>query len=298
MKIAFGMIVFEGDYVLKECLECVYPFAEQILIAEGPVRFWQEQGKTTSEDNTNDILHHFPDPDNKIKIVHGQFSEKDEQCNAYMQFLNDDVDYFWQIDSDELWKAEDIKKIIKVLEKERYTSVDVKSCSFYGGFDRYIGGFERQKGNFHRIFKVYPGSYWQTHRPPTMAHRRGTKTLPLKHLDGDTLYDKHGVQMYHYSYVFPEQVRNKIFYYRAKVSMSKCIDNYFDLVYLNWVQGNEENRIFVESFWNGVHEFKPEYRPSAKTEPFTGTHPKSIENNLQTLKERFDRELNQYEPVC
>ena len=169
MKIAFGMIVFEGDYVLKECLEFVYPFAEQILIAEGPVRFWQEQGKTTSEDNTNDILHNFPDPDNKIKIVHGQFSEKDEQCNAYMQFLNDDVDYFWQIDSDELWKAEDIKKIIKVLEKERYTSVDVKSCSFYGGFDRYIGGFERQKGNFHRIFKVYPGSYWQTHRPPTMA---------------------------------------------------------------------------------------------------------------------------------
>ncbi len=50
MKIAFGMIVFEGDYVLKECLECVYPFADQILIAEGPVRFWQEQGKTTSED--------------------------------------------------------------------------------------------------------------------------------------------------------------------------------------------------------------------------------------------------------
>ena len=37
MKIAFGMIVFEGDYVLKECLEQVYPFASQILIAEGPV---------------------------------------------------------------------------------------------------------------------------------------------------------------------------------------------------------------------------------------------------------------------
>jgi hypothetical protein len=31
MKIAFGMIVFEGDYVLKQCLEQVYPFAEQIL---------------------------------------------------------------------------------------------------------------------------------------------------------------------------------------------------------------------------------------------------------------------------
>ena len=78
MKIAFGMIVFEGDYVLRECLECVYPYAEQILIAEGPVTFWQQQGKTTSEDKTNWILANFPDPDNKIKVIHGQFSEKDE----------------------------------------------------------------------------------------------------------------------------------------------------------------------------------------------------------------------------
>ena len=56
MKIAFGMIVFEGDYVLKECLEQVYPFAEQILIAEGPVEFWQREGRTTSPDDTNKIF--------------------------------------------------------------------------------------------------------------------------------------------------------------------------------------------------------------------------------------------------
>ena len=69
MKIAFGMIVFEGDYVLQQCLEQVYPFAEQILIAEGPVSYWQRQGRTTSLDDTNKILDEFPDPDNKIKIV-------------------------------------------------------------------------------------------------------------------------------------------------------------------------------------------------------------------------------------
>ena len=67
MKIAFGMIVFEGDYVLKQCLEQVYPFASQILIAEGPVSYWQRQGRTTSLDNTNQILDSFPDPENKIK---------------------------------------------------------------------------------------------------------------------------------------------------------------------------------------------------------------------------------------
>ena len=50
LNIAFGMIVFEGDYVLKECLEQVYPFASQILIAEGPVKYWQDRGRTTPPD--------------------------------------------------------------------------------------------------------------------------------------------------------------------------------------------------------------------------------------------------------
>ena len=55
MKIAFGMIVFNGGFVLEECLKSVYPFAHQILIAEGPVGYWQSQGFTTSTDETNEI---------------------------------------------------------------------------------------------------------------------------------------------------------------------------------------------------------------------------------------------------
>jgi len=295
MKIAFGMIVFNGDYVLRQCLEAAYPFAEQILIAEGPVKYWQDQGHSTSTDKTNQILEQFPDPDNKITVVHGQFSEKDEQCNAYMPYLSDDIDYLWQIDSDELYREQDIEKMIQVLQEEKYTSVDVRSTSFYGGLDRYIGGFERKKGNFYRIFKVYPGSRWLTHRPPTMRHVPGTQGLPEKHLDADTLYDKYGVQMFHYSYVFPKQVRTKIAYYKAKVSMSKCIDNYFERVYLPWATGTERERSFIESMYNGVHEFKPEFREHTRTEMFEGVHPEPIQNSVAEIVGRIDEELKEYE---
>ena len=48
------MIVFEGDYVLRECLQQVYPHASQILIAEGPVKYWQEKGRTTSLDRSRE----------------------------------------------------------------------------------------------------------------------------------------------------------------------------------------------------------------------------------------------------
>lgn len=288
MNIAFGMIVFNGDYVLQECLEAVYPYASQILISEGPVRYWQDEGYTTSTDRTNEILDNFPDPDNKITIVHGQFEGKDEECRAYMPHMRDDTDYIWNLDSDEIYKPEDIEKIISLLETEKYTSVGVRSCSFYGGFTDFIGGFELARDNFLRIFKVYPYATWQTHRPPTIVAPYGTETLPHKHLDSDTLWERHGVQMYHYSYVFPKQVREKIAYYKAKVSKQNCHPNYYNEIYLPWIKGNRS----VEFGWRGVHEFRPQTRGDAFTEVFMGTHPIGIEKKIEEFKNRIKHEAH------
>jgi hypothetical protein len=291
LKIAVGMIVFEGEYILKQCLECIYPYASQILIAEGPVRFWQQEGRTTSTDGTNDILHSFPDPDNKITITHGQYTEKDDQCRAYMRFLRQDMDYIWNVDSDELFRAEDIEKIIQLLTDYQYTSVGLKSCSFYGGFERHIGGFEEACDQFLRIFKVYPGSTWKTHRPPTIIHPDDVKTLPNNHLDSDTLWEKHGVRMMHYSYLFPKQVKNKIHYYKNALQGSKCIDNYYEQVYLPWVLGDSGTRYAIEQRFQGVHEYKPEFRTPTFTKEFVGHHPESIQRDLEKLQVYFNEQL-------
>lgn len=292
MKITFGMIVLNGDQVLEETLASVYPYAHQILIAEGPVSYWQQQGYTTSADGTNDILNSFPDPDNKIKIVHSQYTEKDDQCNAYMQFLDDETDYIWNLDCDEVFKPEDIETVISLLEKERYTSVGFKSITFYGGFDHYLSGFE-EGAEFIRIRKVYPGSYWQTHRPPTIAHKIDNP-WPEKHLNFNDLADNYGVRMYHYSYVFPDQVYNKIKYYKEYLSKENCIDNYFGQVYLPWVTGDEQQRQAIEQRYHGVHEFKPAYRGKCFTKEFTGEHPQVVKNNLDKLKEKFNNQLSNY----
>jgi hypothetical protein len=295
LKVAFGMIVFEGDYVLKECLESVYPYAKQILIAEGPVKFWQQKGRSTSTDRTNDIIHGFPDPEKKIKIVHGQFEEKDDQCKAYMKNIDPDIDYIWNLDSDEVFKGEDILKLYDILEKEKYTSVGIRSASFFGGLDRVIGGFEEKKDNFLRIFKYYPGATWLTHRPPTIKPPPGIQALPDKHLDSDTLFYKHGIQMYHYSYAFPKQVANKVEYYKAKVSRENCLDNYFENVFMPWVNAkNDYERFEVEKKYLGVHEFKPQVRGEAFTKKFTVDHPDSIKNSMEQLRMRFEEEVNIY----
>ena len=292
MKIAFGMIVFEGDYVLKECLEQVYPFAEQILIAEGPVEYWQRQGRTTSLDETNKILDEFPDPDNKIKIVHGQYNEKDDQCKAYMQHINDDIDYIWNLDSDEVYKTDDLVKIIDLLKEEGPTSVGVQSCSFFGGFNDYLTGFELNRDNFLRIFKYEKGSTWLTHRPPTIKYPPNSD-ITKKHIDSETLFNRTGAQMYHYSYTFPDQVFKKVSYYKDSVSRQNCIDSYFDRVFIPWVVGDKNG---VEDEFNGVHEFKPQVRGACRTIKFKGEHPKSIKNNMDFLVGKFSTQLKKYIP--
>lgn len=291
MKIAFGMIVFEGDYVLRECLEQVYPFASQILISEGPVSYWQRQGRTTSLDKTNEILNTFPDPEGKIKIVHGQFSEKDDQCRAYMDFINDDIDYLWNLDSDELYTTEDLQKIVDILEQEKPTSVGVRSCSFYGGIDHYLTGFELNRDNFLRIFKYVDGSTWLTHRPPTIKYPIEA-CIVRKHIDSNTLFDTYGIQMYHYSYVFPDQVYKKINYYKDSVSKQNCIDEYFNHIYLPWVVGNSDTRATIEKQYSGVHEFKPNVRGECFTTPFLGSHPHSI--NRDSINHKIIQQLGKY----
>lgn len=294
MKIAFGMIVLNGNYVLKEVLESIYPYANQILIAEGPVSWWQAQGVTTSTDGTNELIDNFPDPENKITIVHSIYKEKDEQCQAYMQHFKEDNDYIWNIDSDEIFKKEDIEKIIELLDKEKYTTVAFKSLSFYGGFDDVISGFEEEIP-FIRIRKIYPGSYWFTHRPPTIAHRPGIQILPEKLLDFNTLASIYGIRMYHYSYVFPDQVSQKIKYYKGAVSKEACIDDYFNEVYLPWVLTKDRKKRFeIEKKYNGVHEFKPGNRSQAYTRKFNGEHPNIILKALDTLKNKFKEQLEKY----
>jgi len=293
IKIAFGCITFESDFVLKEALASVYPYAEQILIAEGPVQYWQDQGKTTSTDETNAILESFPDPRGIIKVIHGHFAEKNSQCKTYMPYLRDDIDYIWNLDSDEIYKPEDIEKIIKILTDEKYTSVGIRSCSFYGGFNRYITGFEEACDNFLRIFKVCPGATWLTHRPPTIQYPSGYFITP-KHLNSDELFFNYSVRFYHYSYVWPRQVHDKIEYYKAAVSKHKCIDNYYNRVYLPWVMGTHEERENIEIHFLGVHEWLPQYRGPTFTKPFTGEHPEIIKKAMPQLEEKFKEQLRIY----
>lgn len=291
-KIAVGMIIFNGNYVLKECLESIYPHVDQILISEGPVKYWQERGYGKSDDGTIETIKEFPDPDNKIILHQGQYSEKDEQCSAYIPYLRDDMEYLWNLDCDEIFKSEDIIKLKALLDEHQFTSVGFKSTSFFGGFDHYLTGFE-QGVEFLRMHRIYPGSYWRTHRPPSITHTT-PNPLPHKHLDGHILSDQLGIDMYHYSYVFPDQVEQKVRYYSESLNKEGCIFDYFNNVYLPWVCGDHITKGHVEERYEGVHEWIPGKRGPCYTTPFKGGHPLAIEINLDNLQRKFNEQLEKF----
>lgn len=296
-KIAFGIIVFNGNYVLREVLESVYPYASQILIAEGPVTYWQQQGYDSSCDGTNLLLHFFNDPENKIKIVHGQYPEKTDQANAYIKYMRDDIDYIWNLDCDEVYKPEHIELVMNLLDIHKYTTVGFKSRTFYGGFDHCLTGFERSY-EFLRIHKVYKGSTLDNYRLQTIKHVNNIcDRLQEKKLSADELWNKFGVEMYHYSYVFPTQVYEKIRYYKSAVSQDVYIDDYFKNIYLPWVLGTSEDRVLIENKYDGVHDFKPHVRGSCRTESFNGKHPDIIADRLESLKINFLKQLDKYKQV-
>jgi len=280
MKITFCLIVFNSDYVLEPCLRSVLPFGDAVA-AEGPVDFWQQRGFTTSTDKTNEILDKY-----HIPTIHGQWLEKTEESNTALSLVDKDTDFVWVLDADEIWKAKDIDVIFDMLSTDKFDSMSFKATSFYGGFDRYMTGFE-ENFEVHRIQRYYSGCRWATHRPPTINAPDGkpwSKHAHLGHNDTDSL----GLRFYHYSYVFPSQMKAKAEYY---AEMGGTIHNYYNRVYLPWVMGDSKEKHRIETIYNGVHNWTIDRRGACKTAPFTGEHPEEIARVMPELVARFNEEL-------
>lgn len=294
MRVNAAMIVLNGDHVLEQSLRSIYDFVDEIVVAEGPVKYWQTMGVERSTDSTLEILANFHDPDKKLRYASGKYSEKDEQFQRALDLMRTQPDYLLQVDADEVWTSSSLDGLNNLLKERKPVSVGVHSHTFVGGLDRVIGGFEEKTDNFLRVFKWENNCKFVTHRPPTIRYSDGNQTRGRGHVDSDEARDYYGVSMCHYSYVWPSQVKSKIDYYKSKVSMQNCIPDFYDSYWLPWVKAESiEKKWEIESKIMGMHEFKPEVRGPAFTKPYTGFHPESVKNARFELIQRIKREIQQ-----
>jgi len=241
-RVSFGIIVLNGEPFTQYCLRSLYPFAHEIIVVEGAVKFAATiatpEGHST--DGTLENLYHFKDeedPENKVRIIKrdGFWSEKDEQSQAYAKLATGD--YLWQVDIDEFYRPQDMQAILMMLKKDpEITAISFKQITFWGGFDHLVDGWYLQRGAeiYHRLFKWDKNYHYVTHRPPTVHDHSGRDLRQLKWINGYELA-RQGILLYHYSLVFPKQVREKCEYYkhadwaRAKEASIWAEHNYFQL---------------------------------------------------------------------
>lgn len=272
------MIVLNGEPFLRYNLKSLYPFAHQIIVVEGAAIGAKNIATTDghSRDKTLEILRNFKkekDPENKLVIVTAEDEgyangfwpgEKDEQSQAYAKRTTGN--YLWQIDVDEFYRTEDMRKILHMLkEAPEITAVTFKQITFWGGFDYITDGWYLKRGNTycHRLFKWDKNYEYKTHRPPTVCNTKGKDLRKIKWCS-DLQTAKENIFLYHYSLVFPKQVQEKSDYYKNA----------------KWVRRYKAVKWEKETFRNLKHPYRIHniYTYPSWLERATIQHPEQIEN--------------------
>lgn len=227
-RVTFGIIVLNGEPFTRYCLRSLYPFAHQIIVVEGGHEDTRAVATPDghSVDDTLAELHRFKaeeDPLGKVEIVtrDGFWPKTDElgnhrtaQSRAYADRATGD--YLWQIDIDEFYRAEDMERVLTLLQSDpSITAVSFRQRTFWARPDYEVDGWPLRRGAnvYHRLFRWGPGYRYVTHEPPTVVDGGGRDLRSLNWLRADSSKLR-GITMYHYSLLFPWQVEQKVRVYR------------------------------------------------------------------------------------
>ncbi|HOX07105.1 MAG TPA: hypothetical protein PK280_11945 [Planctomycetota bacterium] len=226
-RITFGIIVLNGEPFTRYNLRSIYPFAHQIVVVEGasPHAACIAGPDGHSTDGTLEVLRRFKaeeDPKGKLQIVTAEDcghpngfwpGEKDEQSQAYATRATGD--WLWQVDIDEFYRPEDVRKVMEVLGGDpSITGVSFPTLTVWGAPEYQVCGphFRGEGGVFHRLFRFGPGYKYVAHRPPTVLDAHGRNLRAGHWIDvGDPAIK--GVLLFHYALLFPKQVLEKCTYY-------------------------------------------------------------------------------------
>ena len=219
-RVTFGLIVLNGEPFTRYCLRSLYPFAHQIIVAEGAVTRAMPQARPDghSRDGTLEALYDFKareDPDDKLTIIarDGPWEEKDAMSRAWVERATGD--YIWQVDVDEFYRERDMALVLEILADDPgLTAVAFRQRSFFAAPTLENGSSYLLAGGdvFRRVFRFAPGSRYVGHRPPTVRDARGLDLFAVNPLPVESL-ERLDVRLFHYSLLFPKQVREKTAYY-------------------------------------------------------------------------------------
>ncbi|MBU1863543.1 MAG: glycosyltransferase [Candidatus Omnitrophica bacterium] len=286
-KISFVIIVLNGMPFIEYAIKAIYDFAHEIIIIEGAVEncLFAAGCNGSSKDGTVEMIKSFPDTKGIMRLIQGTWNEKVDMHNKALEYVTGN--YVWLIDSDEIYKAHDVSKVVKLLEHDTtITQINFIGDNFWKGFDYIFVAprFFETSAHFRRVFKFEKGAQFTSHRPPKMTYANTEVTTEEIHLVNGYTTRKMGIIPYHYSYVLNEQVKQKVELYKRYgwgKSWGIDLDEWYQECFMKWTPENREIIERNHRVWVGSEE--------SYTKPFNDTHPE--------VMTEYIRHFNMYHKV-
>ncbi|MFW6130376.1 MAG: glycosyltransferase [Atribacterota bacterium] len=212
------IIVCNGQPFIKLQLEHIYNIVDEIIVVEGPDKFYQKIIKSKrSNDGTIKIIKTFPDPDNKIKLIHTNcnknqmVAEGNKLCNG---------EFIYQVDVDEFLPHSVIDTAFKKLKTTNANTILVPERWYYKWYDTYMAA------NRPNNIRALPGRFFKN---------RIDKNLYISHIPWHS-YQKNGKHIgaktkrleftnfgHHFLAIYKWQIIFKIKYYSLRGNKPKHI---------------------------------------------------------------------------
>jgi len=217
MKLHIETLVLDGMPFIKQHLpiyeasglDFTWHIVEGAAANTGSTRWCRPQAPRLSRDGTAEYLNSIARHP-RVKIYRKQFwsGGKDEMARAPVAAMKEDC-VLLQADSDEIWTAENLQKIVHLFEVRHELDAMVFQCRYFLSRDIVVNiQNELNHGKFHwaRAWRFRPGMNWKSHEPPLLT------TAPRCELNVHETFAL-GLVFDHFSYVTEAQVTYKEKFY-------------------------------------------------------------------------------------
>ncbi len=216
MKLVLMSIVLDGmpfitwHLPIFQKLKCDWKWiiVEGTAQNNGSTRWCQPQEPRLSNDGTTEYLHEISSIKNVTVMQQDYWQSKDEMVNAAIYGI-DEPCVLIQIDSDEIYRAETIDKIVSLFDSDDSLGAIKMPCRYFLGPKLVAEGkdcWSNKSNEWLRAWRFNPGATFIKHEPPVLNVITG-RTMNREESAG------HALTFDHLAYVTEAQVAFKEKFY-------------------------------------------------------------------------------------
>ncbi|MFH1046624.1 MAG: glycosyltransferase [Candidatus Omnitrophota bacterium] len=159
MKIAAVYCVYNEEDYIEYSIKSIYDFVDKIVVCLGQAPYIAYNPRArevvTQRDRTKEIVQQLAKGDPKFHLIEGTWASEIEHRNAGMQYcLANHFDYYFLIDGDEVYRADHLRAIAKIIAANPKVGTFVVRCPiFWRSFKCRIPA-EKVAWCPRRIFKI------------------------------------------------------------------------------------------------------------------------------------------------